>query len=53
LAEDPRRPDEVVRGVLEVTDPAHATWGEAGRRRFEAAFSFEAFAHRLEAAFSR
>lgn len=50
---DPRRPDEVVRGVLEVTDPAHATWGEAGRRRFEAAFSFEAFAHRLEAAFSR
>lgn len=49
---DPRRPDEVVRGVLEVTDPAHATWGEAGRRRFEAAFSFEAFANRLEAAFA-
>lgn len=50
---DPRRPDEVLRGVLDVTDPANARWGDAGRRRFEGQFSFEAFADRLESAFAR
>jgi len=49
---DPRVPDAGVQGVLDVTGPAHTGWGEAGRRRFEDTFSFEAFAHRLEAAFS-
>lgn len=50
---DPRAPAEVVRGVLDVCDPAHrAAWGDAGRRRFDDTFSFESFSQRLEAMFA-
>lgn len=46
-AVDPTNPDELVEGLLDVTGPNAAAYGEAGRRRFEELFTYERFRERF------
>lgn len=44
---DPTNPDELLKGILDVTGPRAETMGQAGKQRFQEHFCYESFMQRL------
>jgi phosphatidylinositol alpha-1,6-mannosyltransferase len=44
---DPTRPKELLQGILDVSGPQGEAWGQAGKERFEAHFTYEKFLERF------